>query len=668
MRYLITGGAGFIGSHLADELLKRGHEVFVVDDLSTGSIDNIKHLKGKKGFSYVIDSCANVPVMAELVDSCDRIFHLAAAVGVKLIVESPVRTIETNVHLTEVMLTLANKKKRPILVASTSEVYGKSDQFPFREDGDLVLGATNKGRWSYACSKAIDEFLAIAYWKERKLPTVVVRLFNTVGPRQTGQYGMVIPNFVRQALAGVPITVYGDGKQSRCFTHVADVVRGLIGLLDNERCYGQVFNIGNTSEITHGDPGPAGEGDLPVEVGDPTRALRRGVRKWLRGHAPTGAGHREDRRGHRLEAHHPAAPGSEGRDRALPRYLSRCCGCGSAGGGTVNVRDYVIYFVLALGATLPLVYLVRSVARRLGLVAKPRADRWHRRPTALFGGVAMFAGFTAVAVLYAPADFAGDQLLLLCAAGMFGLGLLDDLVRLKPYSKLVGQIVFSTAFTLFGARLHWLASPVLDQALTIFWLVGIANAVNLLDNLDGLAGGVAAIASAYLVFFCHASGQYAAAAFAAAFCGAVVAFLFFNFNPASIFMGDCGSLFLGFFLGGLTAGCKPGRRRGLRRNVLAVLAIPVLLLLIPIVDTTLVTITRKFHGRPVSQGGRDHTSHRLVALGAVGAQGGAGVVGAGGGFGRRGGAGARARAGRWPFRWSRCSGSCCCSSWSTSDG
>src|SRR5215212_2265630 len=231
MRYLITGGAGFIGSHLADELLKRGHEVFVVDDLSTGSIDNIKHLKGKKGFGYAIDTCANVPVMAELVDSCDRIFHLAAAVGVKLIVESPVRTIETNVHLTEVMLTLANKKKRPILVASTSEVYGKSEQFPFREDGDLVLGATNKGRWSYACSKAIDEFLAIAYWKERKLPTVIVRLFNTVGPRQTGRYGMVIPNFVRQALRGEEITVYGDGEQRRCFCHVGDVVRAMADLM-----------------------------------------------------------------------------------------------------------------------------------------------------------------------------------------------------------------------------------------------------------------------------------------------------------------------------------------------------------------------------------------------------------------------------------------------------
>ena len=253
MRYLITGGAGFIGSHLSDELLRRGHEVFIVDDLSTGSIENVKHLKGNPRFHYLIDSAANVPVLAEMVDTCDRIFHLAAAVGVKLIVESPVRTIETNVHLTEVMLTLANKKKRPILVASTSEVYGKSADFPFREDGDLVLGATNKGRWSYACSKAIDEFLAVAYWKERKLPTVVARLFNTVGPRQTGQYGMVIPNFVRQALAGQPITVYGDGQQSRCFTHVSDVVKALIGLLDNERCYGQVFNIGNTVEITMGN-------------------------------------------------------------------------------------------------------------------------------------------------------------------------------------------------------------------------------------------------------------------------------------------------------------------------------------------------------------------------------------------------------------------------------
>lgn len=250
MRYLITGGCGFIGSHLSEELLRQGHEVFSIDDLSTGSINNIQHLKTYDRFHYVIDTCANVGLMAELVDACDVIYHLAAAVGVKLIVESPVRTIETNIKLTEIVLELANKKKRPIFIASTSEVYGKSTQIPFKEDGDMVMGATNKGRWSYACSKAIDEFLAVAYWKEKKLPTVTVRLFNTVGPRQTGQYGMVVPNFVKQAISENPITVYGDGKQSRCFTHVSDVVCAMIGLMNDQKSYGQVFNIGNNSEIS----------------------------------------------------------------------------------------------------------------------------------------------------------------------------------------------------------------------------------------------------------------------------------------------------------------------------------------------------------------------------------------------------------------------------------
>jgi UDP-glucose 4-epimerase len=249
VRFLITGGAGFIGSHLADELLERGDQVHVLDDLSTGSIDNMRHLKGRPGFEYTIDSAANGPIVAELVDGADVVFHLAAAVGVQLIVESPVRTIETNVHCTEVVLAQASKKKKPVFIASTSEVYGKSADLPYRENGDLTLGATVKGRWSYACSKAIDEFLAIAHWKERKLPTVIGRLFNTVGPRQTGRYGMVIPNFVTQALADRPLTVYGDGTQRRCFCHVADVVRALADLMQREDVYGEVFNIGSDSEI-----------------------------------------------------------------------------------------------------------------------------------------------------------------------------------------------------------------------------------------------------------------------------------------------------------------------------------------------------------------------------------------------------------------------------------
>ena len=250
MRVLITGGAGFVGSHLAEALLANGDDVFVIDNLSTGSIENISHLKSHPKFHYTIDSITNEPVLAELIDRSDVIAHLAAAVGVKLIVEAPVHTIETNVHGTEVVLKHASKKRKLVLIASTSEVYGKSATVPFREDADLVLGPTSKHRWAYACSKLIDEFLALAYWKERKLPVIVVRLFNTVGPRQTGQYGMVVPSFVRQAVMGEPITVFGDGTQSRSFTYVGDVVKAMLALLREPRAVGQVFNIGNGQEIS----------------------------------------------------------------------------------------------------------------------------------------------------------------------------------------------------------------------------------------------------------------------------------------------------------------------------------------------------------------------------------------------------------------------------------
>jgi len=249
MRLLLTGGAGFVGSHLSEHLLEAGHHVSVLDNLSTGSIDNIAHLKDHPRFSYTIDSVTNEPLLAELIDGADAIFHLAAAVGVKLIVERPVHTIETNVHGTEVVLTHASKKKKLVVIASTSEVYGKSSDVPFREDADVVLGATAKHRWAYACSKLIDEFLALAYWKERQLPVLIVRLFNTVGPRQTGRYGMVLPTFVRQALAGEPITVFGDGTQSRSFTNVGDVAGALVRLVAEPRAIGEVFNIGSREEV-----------------------------------------------------------------------------------------------------------------------------------------------------------------------------------------------------------------------------------------------------------------------------------------------------------------------------------------------------------------------------------------------------------------------------------
>ncbi len=250
MYALITGGAGFIGSHLAEALLARGDVVYIIDDLSTGTIRNIDHLKVNDRFHYTIDTVENIPVMAELVDRADVIFHLAAAVGVRLVVESPVRTIETNLRGTEIVLALAAKKKKPVFLASTSEVYGKSERIPYSEDDDLLIGPPHVGRWAYACSKAIDEFLALAYWRERDLPVVIGRFFNTVGPRQTGRYGMVLPRFVRQALSGQPITVYGDGEQSRCFGYVEDVVQAVIRLMETPEAVGQVFNIGSDEEIT----------------------------------------------------------------------------------------------------------------------------------------------------------------------------------------------------------------------------------------------------------------------------------------------------------------------------------------------------------------------------------------------------------------------------------
>ena len=250
MRFLITGGAGFIGSHLAERLLNQGDEVLLLDDLSTGSIENIRHLKKCDRMQYFLDSIENKQLLAELVDESDVVFHLAAAVGVRLIVESPVRTIETNVNGTQLVLNAACKKRKLVFTASTSEVYGKNGHVPFHEDADLVLGPTTKARWSYAASKALDEFLALSYWKEKKQPVVIARLFNTVGPRQTGRYGMVLPNFVSQALEGAPITVFGTGKQSRCFCDVNDAVEAILRLVSIDRAVGEVVNIGSDQEIT----------------------------------------------------------------------------------------------------------------------------------------------------------------------------------------------------------------------------------------------------------------------------------------------------------------------------------------------------------------------------------------------------------------------------------
>ncbi len=250
MKILITGGAGFVGSHLADKLIGEGHEITVIDDLSTGRYQNIEHLEGGKNFRLIIDTVLNSSLMEELVRETDRVFHMASAVGVKLIMEYPVKTIETIFRGTDVVLGFCSRYRKRVLIPSTSEVYGKGYSIPFKEDDDLLTGSTDKHRWAYACAKTLDEFLALAHWKETRLPVVVVRLFNTVGPRQTGQYGMVVPNFVKAALRGEPLTVHGDGEQARCFGHVLDVVEGLTKAIETPECFGQVINLGNAEEVT----------------------------------------------------------------------------------------------------------------------------------------------------------------------------------------------------------------------------------------------------------------------------------------------------------------------------------------------------------------------------------------------------------------------------------
>ena len=249
MNVLITGGAGFIGSHLAEELIRRGNTVCVVDDLSTGNLENIQHLQGNGSFSLVLGSVLDRFLMERLVEESDVIYHLAAAVGVKYVMEHPLKAIQFNVHGTEMILEMASRGKQKVMLASTSEVYGKDGGLPYKESGNRLMGATTTSRWSYACTKALNEFMALAYFKERKVPVVIVRFFNTCGPRQTGQYGMVIPRFVRNALFGKPLVVYGDGTQTRCFTYIGDVVRAVIALMETEEAIGEVFNVGSTQEI-----------------------------------------------------------------------------------------------------------------------------------------------------------------------------------------------------------------------------------------------------------------------------------------------------------------------------------------------------------------------------------------------------------------------------------
>ena len=493
-----------------------------------------------------------------------------------------------------------------MLIASTSEVYGKiMPRCHSREDDDLVLGPPSRRAGAYACSKAIDEFLALAYHKEKGLPVVVVRLFNTVGPRQTGRYGMVIPTFVSQALAGEPITVFGDGTQRRCFTDVTDVVDALVKLGPSARGRRQGLSTSaTTQEITILDLA-----ELVKELTGSTSEIvmvpyDEAYEEGFEDMRPARAGYYAVTRVDRLRADpwHPANPRE--RDRRPPskegkRFLTEYFSLGTA--------------FLAAAVLTPLVILV---ARRTGMVCKPKADRWHSRPTALLGGVAIFVAFLAGALPFLDLPNPVIQRMvigvLIGATLMFVVGLLDDLLQLRPAAKLLGQILAACVLVYAGVYFHIIDMPLLTIPLTVFFVVGITNAFNLLDNMDGLASGVAAICLFSIFFFNQLLDHpQDVGILCLALGGALLGFLIFNFNPAKIFMGDAGSMFIGFTVAAVSILGTWEQAS----NTFLILVVPVLVLALPIFDTTFVTITRRLSGRPVSQGGKDHTSHRLVRLG-----------------------------------------------------
>ena len=484
-KVLITGGAGFIGSHLAEAVLSAGDAVVAVDDLSTGSYRNVDHLSGD-AFELVVASVDDPATMEGLVRTADLVYHLAAAVGVKLIVADPVRTIETNIRGTEVVLRLANKWRRPVVVASTSEVYGKSERVPYAEEHDMVLGPTSHSRWAYAASKAIDEFLAVAYFRRDGLPVVIARLFNTVGPRQTGRYGMVLPTFVRQALRGEPITVYGDGRQSRAFTYVGDAVARPAGSAPAPGGVRRGVQRGRRPGGHHPRPGPPGAGAHRVGVRDRDGALRPGLRAGLRGHGAPGARHLQAAAGHRVRP--PGEPGGDHRPggRALP-----------AEPGLRLMLAGLLAFVLAAG--------LAGACVRFPVLGRPftraaSGARWRADAVPLAGGVAMAAAFAAAVAAFGR-DLPGAGAVLAGAGTALAVGLADDLRPLPAWAKLAGQAGAGAVLAALGVRAALPGPEAVAWVATIAWVVVVANALNLFDNFDGAAGGAALVASLALALW-----------------------------------------------------------------------------------------------------------------------------------------------------------------------
>ena len=514
MDYLITGGAGFIGSHLADALLARGDTVLALDDLSTGAEANVRHLLDHPGFELREGSILDHDLVSKLATDVDVIVHLAAAVGVKLIVEHPLDSLLTNIRGTEIVLDAAAELGCKVLITSTSEIYGKNANGPLREDDDRILGSPFKARWSYSTSKAVDEILARGYWRDRGTPTVVVRLFNTVGPRQTGAYGMVVPRFVRQALLGEPVTVYGDGEQRR-------------SLLPRPRRGGRAPRAGRPSRSRRrrvqrrsAERGvdqrarPADPGGDRLDLPDRAHPLRRRIRGGVRGHGAAGPGHGQARGADRVACDEVARGRDRGRDR------SRAGRSGAVGTEEMSPGlRYLLAFVVPLVVVLVLTPVAGRLARRLGILDHPSEQKFHRDPTPYLGGVALAAGLVAVGFL--TTGTSAQAFVILLGGLVLGVwGLLDDWVTVRPSVKLLVQASAGVALWFSDVRAGLFGNEVLDLALTVLWVVAVTNALNLLDNMDGLTAGVSAVAALSFAWIAAAQGEYLVASFALAVAGA----------------------------------------------------------------------------------------------------------------------------------------------------
>ena len=595
LAYLVTGGSGFIGSHLVEALLARGDSVIALDNLSTGRLSNLENVRSHPRLRFFHGSVLDELIVDELTHQCDVVIHLAGAVGVKLIVEHPLRSLTTNIRGSEIVIEAAHRYRRKVLLASTSEIYGKNSTGPLHEESERILGSPAVVRWAYSTSKAVDEILANAYHRERGLPTIVVRLFNTVGPRQSPAYGMVIPRLIRQALRGEPVTVFGNGRQTRCFAHVADVIEALLLLIDDEAAVGQTFNVGSSDEISILDlarliiarcnSGSAIElipYDQAYESG--FEDMDRRVPDTAKLHSRTGWVAENTLAEILNEMIREAV--SEMGEIPSPRSAAGPTTPGAlvTGPGTVIAAGVLAFVLVAV-----LTGAMRRIAIRFRLVDQPRADRVHIIATPYLGGIAISGGTVAAVAGVAHPGESQTLAIIIAGAAISLLGLIDDLRRLSQAVRLVTECLAAAALVIVGIHIDMFARlPMvggwIDAFGTVVWIVVITNSFNLLDNMDGAAAAIAFVSPPILAVLALATGRQDVAALLVALSAGCAGFLVHNWTPARIFMGDAGSLFLGFVIASATVLiCSTGDSTN--TSIAAVAGALLLMTFVPVVDT-----------------------------------------------------------------------------------